>query len=183
MTLSAMREITEIGADTISEAYQRLAREIAAAHPDPTSLVIVGIANGGIPFAQRLAHELSTYLGAAIPNGRINITFHRDDIGTNPIPLPKSRTNIPCDVSGRTVILADDVIASGRTIRAALNELFDAGRPAKVELAILCDRGGRRLPIQPDYLGLSTQAAPGETIRAELHPDQPHADRLVIVQS
>lgn len=177
-----MVEVKEIGAARISQACERLASEIATAHATTDNLVVVGVTNGGIPFGKRLAAETSAKIGREIPFGQVNCTFHRDDIGTNPIPEPKERTSISFDVSGATVILADDVIFSGRSIRAAINELFDTGRPARVELAVLCDRGGRRLPIQPDYLGFTETIDPDQKVRAELDPEHPDRDRLVIVQ-
>lgn len=183
MTSPAMVEVKEIGAAQISQAFERLASEIAAAHASTDKLVVVGVTNGGIPFGKRLAAEASAQLGRKIPFGQVNATFHRDDIGTNPIPLPKERTSIPNDdINGATVILADDVIFSGRTIRAAINELFDAGRPDKVELAILCDRGNRKLPMQPEYLGFAETTDPHQKVRAELDPENPDRDRLVIVE-
>ncbi|WOO43469.1 bifunctional pyr operon transcriptional regulator/uracil phosphoribosyltransferase PyrR [Rubellicoccus peritrichatus] len=183
MTSPSMVEVKEIGAAQISQAFERLASEIAAAHASTDKLVIVGVTNGGIPFGKRLATATSSQIGRDIPFGQINATFHRDDIATKPIPGIKERTSIPLeDMNGATVILADDVIFSGRTIRAAINELFDNGRPDKVELAILCDRGNRKLPIQPEYLGFTEMTDPSQKVRAELDPENPDSDRLVIVE-
>ena len=146
----------------IHAAIERLAAAIAARHPPRETtpppaprpplapLLLLGIANGGITLARRLA--------VLLPNTRagvVDISFHRDDIGRHPIPKEFAPTHIPADVNNSTIILIDDVIQSGRTINAALNEIFDHGRPARVELAVLIDRGSRRLPIAPDYTGLT----------------------------
>lgn len=177
-----MTEIREIDAEAIAQACVRLTSELAVAHAGTEKLMVVGVANGGIVLGQRLAAMLGKELGRELPFGQVNITFHRDYIGTNPIPEEKQRTFIPGDITGYTVVLTDDVIASGRTIRAALNELFDSGRPAKVELAVLCDRGRRRLPVQPDYLGFSAHAESGQKVRVTLDLEHPERDRLVVLQ-
>jgi len=115
--------------------------------------MLLGIANGGITLARRLADQLHLK-----STGTLDISFHRDDIGRHPIPKEFTPTHLPADVNGATVILVDDVLFSGRTVKAALDELFDHGRPAKVELAVLVDRGDRRLPIAADYTGISLTA-------------------------
>lgn len=171
----------QIDASEIAQACRRLASEIAAAHGETEHIYIIGITNGGIVLAQRLSTEAGSQLGRKLECGQVNATFHRDDIGTNPIPAPKERTNIPFDVTGATVIMVDDVIASGRTIRAALNELFDAGRPAKVELAVLFDAGTRKLPIVPDYLGFSEKFLGDRKVRVTLDPERPADDQIEFI--
>ena len=136
-----------IGPDEIEAAITRLADAISARHPAPAKLLLLGIANGGIELARRLAQHLGARAGT------LDISFHRDDIGRHPIPKEFSPTQIPADVHGATIVLVDDVLFSGRTVKAALDELFDHGRPSKVELAVLVDRGGRRLPLAADYVG------------------------------
>lgn len=177
-----MTEIREIDAPAIMQACERLASEVALAHAGTERLMVVGITNGGVLLGQRLAGMIGEHLGRTLPVGQVNITFHRDDIGTNPIPKEKEGTQIPGDVTGYVVLLADDVIASGRTIRAALNELFDSGRPAKVELAVLCDRGGRKLPVQPDYLGFVEEADSSHRVRVTLDLEHPEHDRIVVLK-
>lgn len=142
--------------------------------------MILGIANGGIPFARNLAACLSEALNREIPCGQLNIMFHRDDIGSRPIPAPKLSTEFPGEVDGAVVILADDVLFSGRTVRAALNELFDSGRPEKVELAVLFDRGHHKLPIAPDYTGFSQQTDLNHTVKVFLNPEQPQQDYIKV---
>ncbi|MEO6243938.1 MAG: phosphoribosyltransferase family protein, partial [Opitutaceae bacterium] len=112
--------------------------------------------------------------------GVIDISFHRDDIGRHPIPKEFFPTQIPVDVDGATILLVDDVLFSGRTVKAALDELFDHGRPAKVELAVLVDRGGRLMPVAADYVGFDLAAAPGEKIVVFLDRAKPARDAITI---
>jgi pyrimidine operon attenuation protein/uracil phosphoribosyltransferase len=140
------------------EAYlQRLCREIAAAFGSDQSLVLVGIRTRGLPLAERLAGMLNHILGKEIPVGVLDITLYRDDLtekAGSPIVRP---TEIPFALSGRTVVLVDDVLFTGRTVRAGLDALLDHGRPNRVWLAALVDRGGRELPIQADFVGLKLE--------------------------
>ena len=161
-----------IGSDLIQPAIHQLAAAIALRHPAPPP-VLLGIANGGIVVARRLAAELP---GA--PCGVIDGSFHRDDIERHPIPKEFAPTQIPVDVTGATVVLVDDVLYSGRTVKAALDELFDQGRPAAVELAVLVDRGGRKLPIAADYCGLKVAAAEGQKVVVALDPHDPQNDAI-----
>lgn len=163
-------------------AIDRLAASIAHRHPRTRHLLLLGIANGGIELARRLAERLLRLRPACkLTLGILDISFHRDDIGRNPIPKEFVPTRIPVDVTGADVILVDDVLFSGRTVKAALDELFDHGRPARVELAILIDRGGRLLPFAPDYLGLSLPAGETEKVRVHLDPTDPEADSVTVV--
>ena len=117
---------------------------------------------------------------AEVPHGTLDISFHRDDIGRNPIPKEFVPAHIPADVNGANVVIVDDVLFSGRTVKAALDELFDHGRPARVELAILVDRGGRRLPFAADYCGLTIEAGENEKVVVRLDPADPKKDTLTI---
>lgn len=147
-----------IGPAEIHAAIERLATAISSRHPGKTKPLLLGIANGGLELTCRLARRLN------FPTGTVDISFHRDDIGRHPIPKEFAASHIPSDVHGATVILVDDVLFSGRTVKAALDELFDHGRPAKVELAVLADRGGRLLPVTADYTGLFVEAGPEEKV-------------------
>lgn len=166
----------------IAEALERLADEIHARHPDGNAdrLVVLGIANGGVHVVTRLQLLLRQRYpeGSRPRTGIIDISFHRDDIGRNPIPKEFTPTVIPIDVTGATVILVDDVLQSGRTVKAAMDELFDHGRPAKVELAVLVDRGGRTLPVAADYTGMKFDAAPDEKVVVVLHATDPRNDSI-----
>jgi pyrimidine operon attenuation protein/uracil phosphoribosyltransferase len=140
------------------EAFlQRLSREIAAAFGSDQSLVLVGIRSRGLPIALRLAAMLKNTLDKEVPVGVLDITLYRDDLtekAGSPIVRP---TEIPFALTGRTVVLVDDVVFTGRTIRAGLDALLDHGRPKRVWLVALVDRGGRELPIQPDFVGLKLE--------------------------
>jgi len=135
--------------------------------------VVAGIASGGIPLAHTLAHLLKVQTGMSIPFGRLETSFHRDDIGRRPIPTISQPTEIPVPIDGKTVLLVDDVIASGRTIRAAMNELFDQGRPSYIKLAVLLDRGERKLPVQPDFLATTVVAPANQRIKMVLNEEDP----------
>lgn len=163
-----------IGPGEIHAALTRLADAISARHPDSTGLLLLGIANGGVELARRLAERLRCRAGT------VDISFHRDDIGRHPIPKEFAPTQIPADVHGATIILVDDVLFSGRTVKAALDELFDHGRPNKVELAVLVDRGGRRLPIAADYTGLTLAIADTHKVKVTLDPLSDRRDTIRI---
>jgi pyrimidine operon attenuation protein / uracil phosphoribosyltransferase len=134
---------------------------------------LLGIANGGIVLARRLAEKLAN---ARV--GTLDISFHRDDIDRHPIPKEFAPTHIPADVHGATVILVDDVLFSGRTVKAALDELFDHGRPTQVELAVLIDRGHRRMPLAADYIGLTLTTLATQKVVVTLDPADPKRDTL-----
>jgi pyrimidine operon attenuation protein/uracil phosphoribosyltransferase len=164
-------------AQAINQAIERIASAIATRHATTDRLLLLGIANGGIVLAARLAERLKK-AGLRPGTGTIDISFHRDDIGRNPIPKEFSPTIIPHDVNGATVILVDDVLYSGRTVKASLDELFDHGRPTRVELAVLVDRGGRRLPVSADYTGLTVAATEAENIVVSLDAHKPARDSI-----
>lgn len=166
-------------AQTINQAIERVASAIAKQHAKTSHLLLLGIANGGIILASRLADRLRKS-GLKPGVGTIDISFHRDDIGRHPIPKEFSPTLIPHDVNGTCVILVDDVLHSGRTVKAALDELFDHGRPARVELAVLVDRNGRRLPISPDYCGMDIVTEDSEKVSVHLEPRESAKDSISI---
>jgi pyrimidine operon attenuation protein/uracil phosphoribosyltransferase len=166
-----------IGAGEIHAAITRLGDAISARHADPKRLILLGVANGGTELTCRLARRLDARAGT------IDISFHRDDFGRQPIPKEFSPTHIPADVNGATVILIDDVLFSGRTVKAALDEIFDHGRPTKVELAVLVDRGGRRLPIAPDYCGFALATRDDEKIFVTLDPTDPRRDTIRLARA
>jgi pyrimidine operon attenuation protein/uracil phosphoribosyltransferase len=147
---------------------------ISARHRDATSLLFLGIANGGIELARRLAQKLGARAGT------LDVSFHRDDIGRHPIPKEFSPTQIPADVHGATIVLVDDVLFSGRTVKAALDELFDHGRPTKVELAVLVDRGGRRLPLAADYVGIDLVTSESKKVVVALESNGTTRDSISI---
>jgi pyrimidine operon attenuation protein / uracil phosphoribosyltransferase len=170
-----------IGADQIQTAITQLADAISARHDDNQPVILLGIANGGIELTRRLVANLAARnTSLPVRAGTLDISFHRDDIGRHPIPKEFEPTHIPADVHGANVILVDDVLFSGRTVKAALDELFDHGRPTKVEFAVLVDRGGRRLPFAADYVGLTLSPAPTEKVVVSLDPANAKKDAIRI---
>lgn len=142
---------TLLDGTAIHHALTRLAREILARNPDTAKLALVGLPTRGVTLAQRIAAELKLATGIDLPVGQIDITFHRDDLELRR-PIPHV-TDVPFDITDRVIVLVDDVLYSGRSVRAALNALNDLGRPEAIQLATLVDRGHRRLPIAADYIG------------------------------
>lgn len=136
----------------IDRAIKRIAFEILEKNKGHEDVILVGIPTPGPALAERICKHIDDVEGIRIPTGSLDITFYRDDIDDRPKPMPKA-TDIPVDISGKTVVLVDDVLFTGRTIRAALDALMDHGRPARVQLAALVDRGHRELPIRADFVG------------------------------
>ena len=167
-------------AKAIHAAIESVAQSIAERHRDNPRLLLLGIANGGIELTTRLVRLLRQH-DVTCGHGTIDISFHRDDIGRHPIPKEFAPTLIPHDVNGATVILVDDVLYSGRTVKAALDELFDHGRPAAVELAVLVDRGGRCLPFAPNYCGLRLNVPATDKVVVRLDPKHPKNDAVQTV--
>jgi pyrimidine operon attenuation protein/uracil phosphoribosyltransferase len=153
-----------LGADDVRRALARIAHEIV--ERDRTEgLVLVGIADRGDHLALRLSDEISRIEGAEIPVGVLDITFYRDDIGLIAEAPLVHETRIPFDITGRTVVLVDDVLYTGRTIRAAMDALTDLGRPRRIRLAVLVDRGHRELPIRADFVGKNVPTHLGDDVR------------------
>ena len=163
-----------LNADALSRTLSRIAHEIIEADPELDEVALVGIHTRGVPLAQRLARLIEERAGEAPDLGAVDITFYRDDVtvrgGEAPLaPQPLVRaTQLDFPLDGRTVILVDDVLYTGRTIRAAIDALLDYGRPAAVQLAVLVDRGHRELPIRPDYVGKNLPTSRGERIQVQL---------------
>ena len=149
---------------------QDIARQIAAQDEGGVDVVLVGIARGGVPLAQRLGLLLGQRWGHPVPVGSVDIGMHRDDLSHRAAPNIHP-TVIPCDITGRTVVLVDDVLFSGRSVRAALDALNDFGRPRRVQLAALIDRGHRELPIRADFVGQTLETARNEIVRVRLSED------------
>ena len=158
-----------LDAPQLHAAIAEIVSAIQHRHRNRANLCFIGIANGGLELNRRIAAAVDP----KVPTGELDTSFYRDDIGRNPIPKESRPTIIPFDVTGKTVVLVDDVLYSGRTLNAALNELFDHGRPAAVELAVLVDRGGRKLPFSPDYCGIKLNTTAKQNVKVHLDP---HAD-------
>ncbi|MGH2934883.1 MAG: bifunctional pyr operon transcriptional regulator/uracil phosphoribosyltransferase PyrR [Gaiellaceae bacterium] len=163
-----------LDAEALSRTLSRIAHEIIEADPTLDEVALVGIQTRGVTLAQRLARLIEERTGEAPPLGAVDITFYRDDVtvrgGEAPLaPQPVVReTLLDFPLEGKTVVLVDDVLYTGRTIRAAIDALFDYGRPACVQLAVLVDRGHRELPIRPDYVGKNLPTARSERIQVQL---------------
>ncbi|MHB8869460.1 MAG: bifunctional pyr operon transcriptional regulator/uracil phosphoribosyltransferase PyrR [Thermoleophilia bacterium] len=157
--------------DRVRRTLLRMAHEIAEQDADVGALALVGIQRRGVELAERLARHLEDFHGERPVTGAIDITFYRDDLDTRAPaydqPVVHS-TSLPFDVQGRRIVLVDDVLFTGRTIRAAVEALFDYGRPASVQLAVLVDRGHRELPIRPDFVGKNVPTSRSERIDVRL---------------
>jgi pyrimidine operon attenuation protein/uracil phosphoribosyltransferase len=156
-----------LDADGVGRALVRIAHEVLERNAGLGDLVVVGLQTGGVPLAGRLADELERIEGTEVPVGTLDVAFYRDDIGLRPV-LPEAATEIPVDLGGRTVVLVDDVLFTGRTVRAALDALTDFGRPRAVQLAVMVDRGHRELPIRPDYVGKNLPTRRDEVVDVSL---------------
>ena len=165
-----MSEKVVLERDDLRRTLRRIAHEIAEKNPEPEGLAIVGIHTRGALLARRLHAMLGELSAAEAPIGDIDISFYRDDVGAqSPASQPVVHaSHIDFDLAGRTVVLVDDVLFTGRTVRAAIDALFDYGRPQRVQLAVLCDRGHRELPIRPDYVGKNLPTAHGERVNVRL---------------
>lgn len=152
-----------LSAVDVQRALTRMAHEVAERNGGLDDVVLVGLQTGGVPLARFMAQVLEDAEGAAVPVGTLDVAFYRDDIGLRPV-LPEAATDIPVDVTGRVVVLVDDVLFTGRTVRAALNALGDFGRARAVQLAVMVDRGHREVPIRPDYVGKNLPTAREEMV-------------------
>lgn len=174
-----------LDAAALERTLSRIAHELIEHNADLAALALVGIHRRGVPIAVRLREKVAERSGVTIDIGTVDITFHRDDVlvrgGAPPLhPQPIVRgTELDFPLEGKTVVLVDDVLFTGRTIRAAIDALLEYGRPARVQLAVLVDRGHRELPIRPDYVGKNVPTALGERVRVELS-EVDKADRVIL---
>jgi pyrimidine operon attenuation protein/uracil phosphoribosyltransferase len=165
---------TLLDAEALGRTLSRIAHEIIEANPDLDRLALVGIQTRGVPLAQRLARLIEERSEVAPELGAVDITFYRDDVSVRGGEAPRSPqpvvrdTQLGFPLEGMTIVLVDDVLYTGRTIRAAIEALFDYGRPERVQLAVLVDRGHRELPIRPDYVGKNLPTSRSERIQVQL---------------
>ena len=167
-----------LNAPAIQRALTRIAHEIAERNVGGSEVVLVGIQRGGVPLAHRLDTLLTEIWEEVVPSGSLDVSMHRDDLDQRAAPNVQP-TVIPFDVTGKTVVLVDDVLFSGRTIRAAMDALNDFGRPKRIQLAVLIDRGHRELPIKADFVGKNVPTARTERVRVRL-TEMGGADEVVI---
>jgi pyrimidine operon attenuation protein/uracil phosphoribosyltransferase len=172
----------------IARTLTRIAHEIIEGNPDLDRVALIGIHTRGVPLAQRLRRLIQEFSGEEVASGSLDITFYRDDVQVRggeppkqPQPVVRS-TRLEFPLEGMTCVLVDDVLYTGRTIRAAIDALFDYGRPARVQLACLADRGHRELPIRPDYVGKNLPTSRGERIQVQL-VEVDEVDRVLLVPS
>ena len=177
-----------LDADGLERTLTRIAHEIIERNPDLDEVALVGIHRRGVPLAHRLRRLVAERAGIELALGQLDITFYRDDVqvrgGEAPLhaqPVVRS-TALDFALEGMTCILVDDVLYTGRTIRAAIEALFDYGRPARVQLAVLADRGHRELPIRPDYVGKNLPTSRDERIQVQL-VEVDEVDRVLLIQS
>lgn len=178
-----MNEKVVLDSSDVGRTLRRIAHEIVEKNPDSGArLAVIGIHTRGVTLAGRLVALLTELTGSTPDQGEIDISFYRDDIGTRaPGGQPVVHaTRLDFDLEGRTVVLVDDVLFTGRTVRAAIEALFDYGRPARIQLAVLCDRGHRELPIRPDYVGKNLPTSRGEQVVVRLAEDD-GADQVAIL--
>jgi pyrimidine operon attenuation protein/uracil phosphoribosyltransferase len=175
-----LREKAQVlDAQGIDRALTRIAHEILERAGGTDGLALVGIRTRGVSLARRIGERLQAIEGVTTPVGALDITLYRDDLGLKAEAPILRGTDIPFPVGGRTVVLVDDVLYTGRTIRAALDAIIDLGRPRMIQLAVLIDRGHRELPIRPDYVGKNLPTARREIVRVELR-EHDGQDRVVI---
>jgi pyrimidine operon attenuation protein / uracil phosphoribosyltransferase len=163
----------------IQRTLRRIAHEIVEKHPDLDRLALVGIYTRGVTLAERLRMLIAEFAGQDVPTGALDISFHRDDMRAHPQPVVKA-TRLDFPIDHRSVVLVDDVLYTGRTIRSAIEALFSYGRPDRVQLAVLVDRGHRELPIRPDYVGKNLPTARGERVNVQL-TEVDEVDRIVLL--
>jgi pyrimidine operon attenuation protein/uracil phosphoribosyltransferase len=161
-----VKETEVLSAEDLARSLTRIAHEIVEGNPSPESVAVVGIHTRGAVLARRLVGILEELGGTPVALGEIDISFYRDDLSVrSPDAQPVVHaTKLDFPIEGRTVVLMDDVLFTGRTVRSAIDALFDYGRPSRVQLAVLCDRGHRELPIRPDYVGKNLPTAAGERV-------------------
>jgi pyrimidine operon attenuation protein/uracil phosphoribosyltransferase len=158
-----VRPLRILTRDEMRRALTRIAHEVLERNGGPDAIVLVGLQTRGVPLAARIAALIGQFEGIEVPAGALDATLYRDDshrAGANPV----RPTEIPFDIGGRRVVLVDDVLFTGRTIRAAMDALNDFGRPSQIQLAVLIDRGHRELPIRPDFVGKNVPTSPDEEV-------------------
>ena len=165
----------------INRVLARIASQIVENNPDLSNVILVGIRRRGVPLAERLAAKIREMDEVSVATGALDITLYRDDLSTVAEQPVVNKTELPADITGRTIILVDDVLYTGRTVRAALDELIDFGRPRRVQLAVLVDRGWRELPIQAEYVGKAVTTSESEIIKVML-PEFDEKEEVLLVE-
>jgi pyrimidine operon attenuation protein/uracil phosphoribosyltransferase len=170
-----------LNSEDIRRALVRIAHEIAERNEGVHDILLIGLRRRGVPLSERIAASLADFEGQQVPLGQLDVTLYRDDLnlrGTAPVVR---KTTLPMDITERTVVLVDDVLYTGRTVRAALDALADFGRPARTQLAVLVDRGHRELPIRADFVGKNVPTSRHERVKVRLAEIDGGEDEVVIV--
>ncbi len=168
-------------AEEISRSLVRISHEIVEKNRGVDNVVLIGIRRRGVPLADRLRKFIAEFEGVSVPGGSLDITLYRDDLTLRHDHPTVHRTDVPFDITGKTVVLVDDVLYTGRTVRAAMDALIDLGRPSTIQLAVLVDRGHRELPIRADYVGKNVPTSRHELV--EVKVDEVDAvEEVVIMQ-
>jgi pyrimidine operon attenuation protein / uracil phosphoribosyltransferase len=170
-----------MGAADINRVLTRMATQIVENNPDLAEVMLIGIRRRGVPLAERLAQKIKEMDGLDIATGALDITLYRDDLSTVAERPVVNKTELPANITGKTIILVDDVLYTGRTIRAAMDELIDFGRPRRVQLCVLIDRGWRELPIQADYVGKFVTTTEDQIIKVML-PEFDESEQVLLVE-
>jgi pyrimidine operon attenuation protein / uracil phosphoribosyltransferase len=171
-----------LDAAAIERTLRRIAHEIVESNPDLGSIILAGIPSRGVEIARRLADIIDSLGNVRVATGAIDVSMHRDDVGTRP-ELPRVRAStLPLPLEGKTVVIVDDVFFTGRTARAAMDAIGSFGRPARIQLAALIDRGHRELPIRADYVGKNLPTAPGEQVRLRLQDVDGEPDAVWLIK-
>jgi pyrimidine operon attenuation protein / uracil phosphoribosyltransferase len=165
----------------MNRVLARIASQIVENNPDMSNVLLVGIRRRGVPLAERLASRIREMDSVDVTTGALDITLYRDDLSTVGERPVVNKTELPANITGKTIILVDDVLYTGRTIRAAMDELIDFGRPRRVQLAVLIDRGWRELPIQADYIGKFVTTTEKEIIKVML-PEFDETEQVLLVE-
>lgn len=165
----------------MNRVLARMASQVVENNPDLSNVLLVGIRRRGVPLAEKIAAKIKEMDGVEVATGALDITLYRDDLSTVAEQPVINKTELPANITGKTIILVDDVLYTGRTIRAALDELIDFGRPRRVQLAVLVDRGWRELPIQADYIGKFVTTTEREIIKVML-PEYDETEQVLLVE-
>ncbi len=170
-----------LDSDDIRRSLVRMAHEIDERNEGMHDIIMVGIRQRGVPLAERIAGIMTDFGGQRVPVGQLDITLYRDDLNRLTTAPAIRKTSIDADITGRTIVLVDDVLYTGRTVRAAMDALADMGRPSRIQLAVLVDRGHRELPIRADFVGKNVPTSRDEVVQVRLSEVDEGADRVVIV--
>jgi pyrimidine operon attenuation protein / uracil phosphoribosyltransferase len=176
----AQNTVEILSEEELRRTMKRLASQVVERCRNLSELVLLGVLTHGLPLAEILAEQIECLEQVKVPVGSLDITFYRDDLDRITLRTP-GKTNLPTDLAGKTVVLIDDVIYSGRTVRAALNAIHDYGRPNIIQLLVLIDRGHRELPIHPDFVGKVLPTARDEKVKVYLH-DTDHRDAVELIR-